>query len=109
MPYFCSHCGNKLKDGANFCEQCGKATTADSAPPPTTPSQTPFGTAEPLADNVVALLCYAVGIISGIIVLNLDPYRSNPKLRFHAWQSIYFGALWLALPILQRVVVLGLI
>src|SRR4051812_37778138 len=106
MPAFCTHCGNKLKDGANYCEQCGKAVGADAPSP--APASSGFKN-EPLPDNVIALLCYALGLISGIILLNLDPYRNDPKLRFHAWQSIYFGGLWLALPILQRVVVVGMV
>ena len=26
---FCQHCGNKLRDGARFCNRCGKPVTAD--------------------------------------------------------------------------------
>jgi uncharacterized membrane protein YvbJ len=26
---FCKHCGTKIKDGVNFCQDCGKATTEE--------------------------------------------------------------------------------
>ncbi len=48
-------------------------------------------------DRLVAALCYAFGVISGAIVLNLEPYRNNAALRFHAWQSIFFFVGWFAL------------
>ena len=45
---FCENCGNKLPDGAKFCEGCGGATkpaqpvyTAAAAPAPPPPAYTP--------------------------------------------------------------------
>lgn len=32
---FCSHCGNKIDDEANFCEQCGAPVGKPAAEPPT--------------------------------------------------------------------------
>jgi uncharacterized membrane protein len=46
--------------------------------------------AAPMADNVAAALCYAVGLITGIIFLVLAPYNQNKTIRFHAFQSIFF-------------------
>ena len=43
-----------------------------------------------MADNVAAALCYAVGLITGIIFLVLAPYNQNKLIRFHAFQSIFF-------------------
>ena len=46
--------------------------------------------AAPMADNVAAALCYAVGFITGIVFLVLAPYNQNKTIRFHAFQSIFF-------------------
>lgn len=47
-------------------------------------------------ERVMAALCYAFGIVSGVIFLNLDPHRKSPLIRFHAWQSIFFCLAWFA-------------
>ena len=51
-------------------------------------------TAWGLDPNVAAVLAYALGWVSGILLLIVEP---NKFVRFHAWQStIAFGALSLA-------------
>jgi len=42
-------------------------------------------------DNVARALCYLLGFITGIVFLNLEPYRKRPSIRFHAFQSIFFS------------------
>jgi uncharacterized membrane protein len=42
-----------------------------------------------MADNVASALCYALGLVTGIIFLVLAPYNKNPVIRFHAFQSIF--------------------
>jgi len=42
-----------------------------------------------MADNVASALCYAVGLITGIIFLVIAPYNQNRTVRFHAFQSIF--------------------
>jgi uncharacterized membrane protein len=44
----------------------------------------------PMADNVASALCYALGLITGILFLVLAPYNQNKTIRFHAFQSIFF-------------------
>ena len=44
-----------------------------------------------MADNVASTLCYALGFITGIIFLVLEPYSKNRVVRFHAFQSIFFS------------------
>ena len=44
-----------------------------------------------MADNVASALCYALGFITGIIFLVLEPYNKNRAVRFHAFQSIFFS------------------
>jgi len=46
--------------------------------------------------NVVGALTYLAGFVTGIVFLVLDPYKSNSFVRFHAFQSIFFNAAWIA-------------
>ena len=41
--------------------------------------------------NLAAALAYLGGFISGIIVLNIERYKQNPFVRFHAYQSIFLN------------------
>jgi uncharacterized membrane protein len=41
---------------------------------------------------VASALCYVLGLITGIIFLVLAPYNKNPRVRFHAFQSIFLHA-----------------
>jgi len=54
-------------------------------------------------ERLMSALCYAFGIVSGVIFLNIDPHRNNPTIRFHAWQSIFFFLAWFALSGMARV------
>jgi uncharacterized membrane protein len=51
--------------------------------------------AQPIAtgmtDNVAGALCYALGLITGILFLVLTPYNQNKAIRFHAFQSIFLN------------------
>jgi uncharacterized membrane protein len=47
--------------------------------------------------NVVGALTYLAGLLTGIIFLVLDPYKSNSFVRFHAFQSIFFNVAWISL------------
>ncbi|MEO7145466.1 MAG: hypothetical protein ABI165_18370 [Bryobacteraceae bacterium] len=99
-----------------FCAKCGTSIGAGAPPPPPGPAQ---GYAPPppnygpgptpaaaqagggLTDNVAGALCYILGILTGIIFLVLAPYNQNRLIRFHAFQSIFFGigifVCWIAL------------
>ncbi len=46
-----------------------------------------------MADNVASTLCYALGFITGILFLLLEPYNRNRTIRFHAFQSIFLSVL----------------
>jgi len=60
-----------------------------------------------LTDNVACALCYALGLITGILFLVLAPYNQNRKIRFHAFQSIFLHAafivVWIALLFLAAI------
>lgn len=92
MP-FCSKCG--AQSYAAFCSQCGApigvataaAGGATAAPVVTAGLQT----------NVASMLCYVLGLVTGIVFLVLPPYNQNPTVRFHAFQSIFTHVAWIVL------------
>jgi len=87
MP-FCASCGSQVE--GKFCPKCGAAVDATASVPPGSaagPSAAPVSA--PMTDNVASMLCYVLGLITGIIFLVLEPYSKNPRVRFHAFQSIF--------------------
>jgi uncharacterized membrane protein len=92
---FCAKCGAQLNAGSGFCGACGAAVAGQSAAPASgttaAPATAPAGAASAgMTNNVAGMLCYILGIITGIIFLVMDPYKSNRFIRFHAFQSIFF-------------------
>ncbi len=56
--------------------------------------------------NLEALLCYLLGVITGIVFYIVE--KDNKFVRFHAMQSIVtFGAIWVASFVLGFIPVLG--
>jgi uncharacterized membrane protein len=47
-----------------------------------------------LTENAAAALCYLGGLITGILFLVIAPYNQNPRIKFHAIQSILFNLVW---------------
>jgi len=81
---FCASCGAEVQ--GKFCAKCGAPSgTATAAPPPPAAASA----AAPIDENVVAALCYLVGVLTGILFLVIEPYNRNPVIRFHAFQSIF--------------------
>lgn len=101
---FCAKCGGSLTEGAAYCPSCG---TAVEATPATTP---PGAQAAPMSSNVVATLCYLGWFVTAIVFLVLEPYRRDPFVRFHAFQSIFVSAaaviLLMAWSVVYRVLLL---
>jgi uncharacterized membrane protein len=54
------------------------------------PTPTPAASSG-MANNVVGLLCYIAGWITGLIFLLIEPYKNDKFVRFHAFQSIFFN------------------
>lgn len=103
---FCPKCGTQVDAGAAFCKSCGAATGGlwsggAAAPPP------PSAGSAPMTSNVAALLTYILGFITGIIFLVIEPYKRDPFVRFHAFQSIFLSAayivIWIAWGIVSGV------
>jgi uncharacterized membrane protein len=57
-----------------------------------------------MADNVAGALCYVAGFITGILFLVLEPYNKNPRVRFNAFQAIFFHLSWIVFWIAMMVV-----
>ena len=87
---FCANCGTAMTPDAAFCGNCGKATGAANQGA----EGASAATAERLnlPANVVGALAYALGFITGILFLVLEPYKNDRFIRFHAMQSILFSA-----------------
>jgi uncharacterized membrane protein len=107
----CSKCGSVVSEGAVFCSGCGSPVSAGSSPvavpPPPQAVQPPppssaAGTG--LSSNVAAALSYLLGFITGIIFLVMEPYKRDPFVRFHAFQSIFFSIAMFVLQILWSIV-----
>jgi uncharacterized membrane protein len=56
-----------------------------------------------LEENIACALCYALGLLTGIVFLVLAPYNQNKLIRFHAFQSIFFQVALIAIYIVAMV------
>ena len=92
---FCQSCGAAFAAGTTYCPTCsGRAQTLPSVTPATSG----------LHPNVASALSYLAGIVSGILFLVIDPYKTDRFVRFHAFQSIFFNVGWIALWIVWMIV-----
>jgi uncharacterized membrane protein len=57
-----------------------------------------------LQPNVAGALAYLAGIITAILFLVIDPFKSDRFVRFHAFQSLFFNVAWIALWIAWTIV-----
>jgi len=126
MTKFCVQCGAQVAETARFCNKCGtqllptQPTQAGETPPrhyqsPSyqqppnygqAPYQQPYQSPAANADlkpNVAGMLCYPLSIITGILFLVLSPYSKDRFVRFHAWQSIFFGAVLALLSVILQI------
>ncbi len=88
---FCSKCGSAVS--GQFCATCG----APAGVPGVTPAPMTGVAAGGLTENMASALCYLAGFITGIVFLVLEPYNKNPRVRFHAFQSIFLNAVFFAI------------
>ena len=54
-------------------------------------------TSSGLKENMAGLLCYALGIITGLFFFLTE--KKNKFVRFHSLQAIFFSAVWLILQV----------
>lgn len=87
---FCGKCGAAVNPGASASSSAAGAAAGAAAAgqasyvPPTASSSAG------LSKNAASALCYALGLITGILFLVLEPYSRDRDIRFHAFQSIFF-------------------
>jgi uncharacterized membrane protein len=62
----------------------------------------PAGQGTGLTPNIASLLCYICTPITGIIFLLIE--KDNRDVKFHAWQSLAFGAGYVVLLIALQIV-----
>ena len=89
MPY-CTNCGTGVAAQASFCHNCG---AAQARPPEYV---------DPLAklsDRTASMLCYipVFGVLPAIIFLAAQRYRTNARVRFDAFQSLYLFVAFLVI------------
>ncbi len=70
----CPKCGAALNGGE--CAHC-------AAPEPGPPA------GPVIADNIASALCYLALGVTGVLLLVLEPYGHNRRVRFHAFQAIF--------------------
>lgn len=86
----CVKCGAAVAASA-FCGACGQRMNVEAAAPSmVAPGASASGVG--LTMNLAAALSYALGLITGILFLVLEPYKNNSLVRFHAMQSVLFSA-----------------
>jgi len=124
MSRSCPSCAATVPDNARFCNKCGasliptqqgpavkmgsppgvQAPPSYQAPPEYSQPQYAGPSASTgLQQNVAGLLCYILGLVSGILFLVLDPYNKNRFVRFHAFQAIFLHVAWIALWIVVNI------
>lgn len=72
-------------------------------PVPPQPQGTPAPAQSGLSDSAAGALAY-VTIIPAIIFLIVEPYNRNSFVRFHSWQSIFFGIAFVAVHIVLGII-----
>ena len=127
---FCRRCGATIGGAAQPPQQqppqqAWQPPQQQQAPPqqqqwgqqqqgyPQQPPQQQWGQPAPAAseggldENVAAALCYALGLLSGVAFLVIEPFNKNKTIRFHAFQSIFFAigyfVFWIILSIFSAI------
>ena len=85
---FCPTCGKPLSEGPANCGFCGAAVRPSAAVAAVPQSAG-------MSVNAAGALSYLAGFITGIVFLVVDPYKRDPFVRFHAFQSIFFNIAWI--------------
>ncbi len=104
MARFCTNCGTSIEDTAAFCPKCGKASAGVASSAAGGAAVAPAAASSSgLADNVAGMLAY-ITIIPAIIFLVVAPYNTNKFVRFHSFQSIFFGVLCFIIDVAFRMI-----
>ena len=86
----CPSCGAVMEVGA--CSRCSASEERKTAPA--------------IDDNIASALCYLLLGVTGTLMLYLEPYGHNHRVRFHAFQAILVNLaiilIWLAISLLGK-------
>ena len=82
IPTLCTACGAPLPNVGSFCPACGNKTR---------PRLT-LGTTGGIPDQIAGALAYLT-VVPAIFFLLREPYKKNPFIRFHSWQSIILAVI----------------
>lgn len=107
---FCANCGAALNQESGFCGGCGKRVGTESptsvpAPQAIPPASGGIASVAGLDSNLAGALSYALGLVTGILFLVLDPYKNDRFVRFHAMQSVLFSVACVVFSIAWSIVV----
>ena len=72
----CPSCGEMIE-----CASCARCASAEVQQP----------AAPTIDDNIASALCYLLLGVTGVLLLYLEPYNSNRRVRFHAFQAIFLN------------------
>lgn len=107
----CTKCGAELGAENTFCGSCGNriaGVQSNAGPSPVAVSaggSSAVATGGRLTMNLATALSYALGLITGILFLVMEPYKNDRLVRFHAMQSILFSAACIVFAIVWSIVV----
>lgn len=106
----CVKCGAAVAADSAFCGTCGQPvstapTSAARADAPAAATTAAAPGSVTLTMNLAAALSYALGLITGILFLVIEPYKNNKLVRFHAMQSILFSAAVIVFAIVWSILV----
>ncbi|MFN7924978.1 MAG: hypothetical protein U0Q16_33075 [Bryobacteraceae bacterium] len=87
-----------------FCPACGAPQGGAAPQPGMGAPAAPQVNAGGLTENLAGALCYLLGFITGILFLVLAPYNQNPRVRFHAFQSIFANVAWIAFWVVVNII-----
>jgi uncharacterized membrane protein len=93
---FCTHCGNQVGDTASYCANCGAPQRPGSTAYEMPPASDILGNLSP---RTASILCYVpiFGVIPSIVFLASQRFRTNSRVRFDGFQSLYLFVAWLIL------------
>ena len=90
MPY-CVQCGKQVGERDQFCSGCGARQGGAAS----NPNLTDF--CANLSNRTMMQLCYIpwVGWAPAIFVIASHRFRTEDRVRFHAFQGLYLFVIWL--------------
>jgi uncharacterized membrane protein len=105
---FCAKCGTQVNAGASFCPACGAAvavqgSAVSASGASAAPASAPVAVSSPgMTDNLAGALSYIW--IVGLIFLFIEPFNRNKFVRFHAFQSVFYGVAWVVFWVAMHIV-----